>query len=206
MLAIIADGQKLPPYVVFKCQMMAKEKFPQGIIVWVQKSGWMTEDLVDDRIKSVWFERLGALLCQQSMLVLCSFRGQTTENVKAQLRREKCDLVNIPGDMTGMLQPLDIVINRPFKAHIRRSYSECVQKTHETTPTGRLKRVTLMEMCRWILEAWRSISQDMIAKSFEVTGISNKMDGSEDDFLWHWSNEEHYQEDATDSEQDYTVN
>jgi hypothetical protein len=64
MLAITAGGQKLPPYVVFKCKMIAKEKFPQGIIVWVQESGWMTEDLVDDWIKSVWFRRPGALLCQ----------------------------------------------------------------------------------------------------------------------------------------------
>jgi hypothetical protein len=55
MLAITADRQKLPPYVVFKCKMMAKEKFPQGITVRVQESSWMTEDLVDDRTKSVWF-------------------------------------------------------------------------------------------------------------------------------------------------------
>jgi hypothetical protein len=55
MLAITADGQNLPPYVVFKCKIMAKEKFPRGIIVWVQESGWKTEDLVDDWIKSVWF-------------------------------------------------------------------------------------------------------------------------------------------------------
>jgi hypothetical protein len=68
--------------------------------------------------------------------------------------------------------------------------------------TGHLKRATLTEMCRWILEAWQSISQDMIAKSWKVTGISNKMDGSEDDFLWHQSNEESCQEDTTDSEED----
>jgi hypothetical protein len=57
-----------------------------GIIVRVQESGWMTEDLVDDWIKSVWFRRPGALLRQRSMLVLDSFRGQITENVLAQLR------------------------------------------------------------------------------------------------------------------------
>jgi hypothetical protein len=53
MQAITANGQKLPPYVVFKRKVMAKEKFSRGIIVQVQESGWMTEDLVDDWIKSV---------------------------------------------------------------------------------------------------------------------------------------------------------
>jgi hypothetical protein len=85
MLAITADRQKLPPYVVFKRKTMAKEKFPLGIIVWVQESGWMTEDLIDHWIKFVWFRRPGALLCQRSMMVLDSCRGQITENVKAQL-------------------------------------------------------------------------------------------------------------------------
>jgi hypothetical protein len=71
---------------------MAKVKFPHGIMVRVQESGWITEDPVDDWVRSVWFRQPGALLCQRSMLVLDSFRDQATENVKAQLRQEKCDL------------------------------------------------------------------------------------------------------------------
>jgi hypothetical protein len=55
MLATTADRHKLLPHVVFKHKTVAKEKFPQGIIVQVQGSGWMTEDIVNDWIKSVWF-------------------------------------------------------------------------------------------------------------------------------------------------------
>jgi hypothetical protein len=54
--------------------------------------------------------------------------------------------------------------------------------------TGGLKRVMLMEMCWWILKAWQSISQDIIAKIFKVMSIFNKMDRSEDNFLWNQSN------------------
>jgi hypothetical protein len=39
MLVITADKKRLSPYVVFKSKTMAKEKFPQGIIVQVQESG-----------------------------------------------------------------------------------------------------------------------------------------------------------------------
>jgi hypothetical protein len=106
------------------------------------------------------------------VLVFGSFRGQATENVKAQLRREKSDLAIIPGGMTGLLQTLDVVINRPVKAHIRRSYSEWAHK-----PRGDTKRATLTEMCRWILEGWLSTSQDMTAKSFKVSVNSKKTDG-----------------------------
>jgi hypothetical protein len=40
-----------------------------------------------------------------------------------------------------------------------------------------------MEMCQWILEAWQSILQDMIAKRCKVTGIWNKMERTEDNFM-----------------------
>jgi hypothetical protein len=36
----------------------------------------------------------------------------------------------------------------------------------------------------------------MIEKNFEVAAISKKMDSSENDFLWQWSNEESCEEDV----------
>jgi hypothetical protein len=76
-----------------------------------------------------------------------------------------------------------------------------VQKTHMMTLTVGLKMATLMEICWWAVKAWLSVSQGVTGKGFEVTDISNKMNRSEDDFLWHWSDEERCQEDATDSEE-----
>jgi hypothetical protein len=38
-------------------------------------------------------------------------------------------------------------------------------------------------------------------EKLEVSGICNKMKGSEDDFLWHQSNKESCQDDMTDSEE-----
>ncbi|KAG0425010.1 hypothetical protein HPB47_027800 [Ixodes persulcatus] len=55
----------------------------------------------------------------------------------------------------GMLQPLYVDVNRPFKVEFRRCYTE-----------------------------WMAISLGIVAKSFKVTGISNKLDGTEDDLVW----------------------
>ena len=47
----------------------------------------------------------------------------------------------------------------------------------------KIKREVIIE---WICEAWynkNSINEEVIKKSFLVTGISNKEDGSEDDFF-----------------------
>jgi hypothetical protein len=39
-----------------------KGEVPQGIIVWVLERSWMTEHLVGDWIKSVWFLITGAVM------------------------------------------------------------------------------------------------------------------------------------------------
>jgi hypothetical protein len=70
------------------------------------------------------------------------------------------------------------------------------------SPTDHLKSATLVEICQWILKAWQSVLQHMLVQSFKVTGVCNKVDGSENYFLWYQS-EESCQEDTRDSELTY---
>ncbi len=48
------------------------------------------------------------------------------------------------------------------------------------TKGGNLKKP---DYSKWILEAWAEIPKEMIVKSFKKCGISNAMDGSEDDLF-----------------------
>jgi hypothetical protein len=73
--------------------------------------------------------------------------------VKAQQQQEKCNLVIIPGGMTEILQPLQVLINWPFKVYIQHSFSEWAQKTNKMMLTSCIKKVTLTEMYWWILKA-----------------------------------------------------
>lgn len=54
---------------------------------------------------------------------------------------------------------------------------------HHKTPTGWLKRASLVDVCPWILEAWGGVSFKT-EKSVKVIGISNKLDGTEDNPIW----------------------
>lgn len=104
----------------------------------------MSDELVVDWVKTVWANRPGGLLRWKALLVLESFRGHLTERLKARLAEARTHLAVIPGSLTSMLQPLDVSINRPFKAEFRRLYSEWMAAGHhEETPTGRLRRSSL---------------------------------------------------------------
>jgi hypothetical protein len=59
----------------------------------------------------MWQKCSGALINLRSMLILDSFCGHTTEEVKKILKSRNTDQVIIPGGLTSMLQPLDVCIN-----------------------------------------------------------------------------------------------
>ena len=45
-------------------------------------------------------------------------------------------------------------------------------------------------LLQWVKEAWDALSTDTITKSFKKTGISNMMDGTEDDDIWYESSDD----------------
>lgn len=52
------------------------------------------------------------------------------------------------------------------------------------TKAGNLKRPDLGTVCSWVVKAWDKIPADMVIRSFLKCGISNSMDGTQDDELY----------------------
>jgi hypothetical protein len=122
MLCITADGRKLPPYIVFKRKTLPKVNV-KVVIIQAQESGWMDQALVLDWINCMWQKRPEALLNLHSTLILDSFHGDTTEEVKKIWKSRNTDQVIIPGGLTSMLQLLDVCIKRLFKAALKEQYT-----------------------------------------------------------------------------------
>ncbi|KAM7314164.1 hypothetical protein ISCGN_003949 [Ixodes scapularis] len=191
MLAATADGWKLPPFLVFKRKTLPKERFPHNVIVRTNEKGFFNDDLVLEWLRLVWDRRPGALLGLPNMLVLDSFRGHLTAKIKEKLRSSGTDLVVIPGGMTSQLQPLDVMLNKPFKDRVRKLYTEWMGKTdNPLTPTGRVKRASLAEVASWVAAAWYNLPDELVARSFKKCGLSNAMDGTEDDAVYEDTGDE----------------
>ena len=119
------------------------------------------------------------------MLVWDQFRAHLTEPVKKKLDKLKTQQAVIPGGLTSVLQPLDVCLNKPFKDHVRKNWISWMGSDQvERTAGGNLKKPGLSTVVTWVKEAWDSLPDSMVSRSFLKTGISNRMDGSEDDMLW----------------------
>ena len=73
----------------------------------------------------------------------------------------------------------------------------------ELTKGGNLKKPSISLVTSWVKSAWDEIPAEMVVKSFLKTGISNSMDGTQDDELWTESQEDDSEEDDTEEDDTY---
>lgn len=196
VLCCLANGTKLPPMIIFKRKSIPKgEKFPNGIIVHCHPKGWMDENGICLWLDKVWDKRPGASFKRPALLVWDQFRGHLTDEVKKKLTEMKTKQAVIPGGLTSVLQPLDVVLNKPFKNEVKKQWAEWMGTDEvEKTAKGNLKKPGLSTVAMWVKLAWDSLQSSMVVKSFLKTGISNKLDGTQDDLLWEDEGESDFDE------------
>ena len=59
-----------------------------------------------------------------------------------------------------------------------------VSGDHTFTSAGSMSVAPLTTLCEWVVKLWDNINIESVQKSFKKCGISNAMDGTEDDLLW----------------------
>ena len=186
-LAAMADGKKLPPFVVLKgVRPPASKDVPTGVKVCMTGNGWMNELASKTWIQKIW--RCSTPDNHRKLLVWDAFRAHKCPAVKEMVSDRvvgNSDVAMIPGGCTSLLQPADLSWNKPFKDHLREAWDDwLINGEHTFTKGKNMRKPTISLMLQWIVEAWESLSTDIIIRSFKKPGISNAMDGTEDDMLW----------------------
>ena len=91
-------------------------QFPNGAHYTVQENAWMDERLMLEWIDTVlkpWAD--GAPDNIRPFVLLDSYRCHLTNPVKLTMNEAGVDYFHIPGGCTGLCQPVDVGINKPFK-------------------------------------------------------------------------------------------
>jgi hypothetical protein len=148
VLACSASGAKLPPMIIFKRKTKPKDAFPPNVIIKYNTKGWMDEEMMIDWLQQCYSKRTdGFFKKEKAMLIMDSMRAHITEGVKKKFKSMNTIPIIIPGGMTKLLQPLDISVNRSFKAVLRNIWeSWMTDGKHSFTATGRRRCATFGEV------------------------------------------------------------
>ena len=189
ILSICADGDKLPPYIIFKGKSnnpkinnkLKKNLYIQNkkIFVNFNSNAWSTTDIILDWIEKVYnpYIRKDPLL-DNALLIMDKASSHISDEIIESCTGSFKDICIWPVSCTNIFPPLDISINKPFKTYIKEKYIRyCISKN--TT----ISKVNKEDIVNWICEVWydeKLITKSIIYNSFKYSGLSNKIDGSED--------------------------
>lgn len=118
----------------------------------------------------------------ETLLILDHDTMHNAISIQKILSDKKINYVFIPKVLTSILQPLDVSINKVFKEWIRRNYESAVS----LLKTEKVSKINREIILKWIVDVWNNdsnIKNDIIRDAFLYCGISNKMDGSEDEMF-----------------------
>uniref|UniRef100_K7GC14 DDE-1 domain-containing protein n=1 Tax=Pelodiscus sinensis TaxID=13735 RepID=K7GC14_PELSI len=138
MLACMANGTKLPPYIVFKRKTVPRNViFPNTVHMRVHPKGWIYEALMLDWLQTFW-------VMPKNVIFPNTIHCHCMPSIKKRRQQDKTDLAIIPGGMTKMLQPLDVTVNKPMKDALRRKWNTwLLEGEHTFTAGGRMRTPTL---------------------------------------------------------------
>ena len=109
-----------------------------------------------------------------------AFVAHLTDDVKSQLLEAKTDTLGILAGCTLKYQPMDVCLNKPFKAILRKCWVNYISSVVETFPDAsqdpsfKIPTPTRQQMVDWVKEAFDYLTrnQEMVKHSFEVCGIT----------------------------------
>ena len=121
------------------------------------------------------------------MLVLDSHRAQITDNARTIMEQEcNTTVITIGGGLTPVLQPLDVLFNKPFKKKVDDLFNEHLTANLDAYLNGTIPAKRRVLMTRWVGRAWQEVSaslQEQIKAVSKSIDISIPADGSKNNLV-----------------------
>ena len=165
-LTITASGESLPPMIIFKGS-------PKGRIVKTelatldptcfyrcQRAAWMDEDCMlawVDLVLKKYLVDFPPPPGVVPVILLDSYRCHMMASVVGPIQALGYEIIQIPGGCTGLCQPLDVGVNKPFKARVRAKWMDFMTETMERTGNV-IHSPTRLDVSNWAAMVTREMN------------------------------------------------
>jgi hypothetical protein len=176
-VCVTASGSMLPPLPIFNAKPnghveRALSNFPKGAHYAVQKNTWM-----DERVMLIWVDKILDPYVKTTpegvrpILFLDSYRCHMMASVVHCVQDLGVEVHHIPGGCTGVCQPVNVGIGKPFKNHVTRCWENRMVE-NGGLEEEKTKTPTREELSAWVIESIQSMGAKIIRNSWRRHGFS----------------------------------
>ena len=165
LLAVCADGTKLPPLLVYKGKPGGSVErefkgFPKGMKYIVQDNAW-----TDERVMLYWVDNILRPYVQTAptgiipYLLLDKYKCHYQGSVANAIEDIGVEWDILPGGCTGLIQPIDVGINKPWKARLRHYLEDWLLYQDYSRKTPKEMRSL---MASFAIKSWERVTEDYV--------------------------------------------
>jgi Tc5 transposase DNA-binding domain/DDE superfamily endonuclease len=175
---VSAAGEMLKPHVLFS-KLKKKPSCAPGFLVNVNKTGmWSDEIFIEHAQKTLLSRRQTAFLREPVLYIIDSYGVHVKAANTKRLAKHNIFIVIVPPNMTNILQPLDVAINRSFQAFYASRYDKYIENAisdvNMQTNAGNPKCPDYLTVTTWCQKWIDSFPSATIVKAFAVCGLVPK--------------------------------
>jgi hypothetical protein len=174
ILACSRSGQKLPPAIVVQSHRQFKQARIQlihGVLVfWNPGTSMCNGDIMRRWIAIMMGQRVPKNDEHRNILIMDSFRGHLTQDVRDACQQSRAIPAIIPGGLTSHLQPLDLTVNRSFKSKLKQTIGELWKESHGNLRWNQMtqQQQRVHTFTKALQMAWRNVQGGTIRNGFQV--------------------------------------
>ena len=95
-------------------------------------------------------------------------------------------MVPVNEGITAWCNALDVLVNRTFKIEYgKEQWQYFTSAGAMKTKSGNFSMPSILTVCGWIRRALDRVKPELIRRAFLKAGVTNALDGTEDDFVFH---------------------
>ena len=161
-LTVTASGDLLRPFLVFKGKPNGRidkkelKTFPPEGEYTVQEKAWMDSVVMFRWIETIVKPFLANAIVPagiRPLLLLDSYRCHMMGSVVSAINELGIDVEHIPGGCTGLCQPIDVGVGKPFKTRVRKAWQEWMLEKLEDGGITAIPNPTRREVTDWVLQS-----------------------------------------------------
>jgi len=178
-VTVSADGDMLDPMIIFRGTVdgrIATRELPTiaqatNTVATCQQNGWMDAEQMFhwvDTILRRYLQENGANV--EPLLFLDSYSVHKKAEVVTAIEALGCKVRYIPPGCTGLVQPVDVGIGKPFKDRLTHRWEQHI--IGQGVDTATFMAPSRGEMAQWVADELKDISRATVQNSWRSSGFN----------------------------------